>query len=390
MVTPGPARFEFATSTRILFGAGVISELASMAEAWGPRLTLVTGSQPSRWDAVLDSHLRRGAQVDVISLIGEPTTDFITGAIAETRARGCDAVIGLGGGSVIDAAKAIAGLVPQPGDVFDHLEVVGRAQPLSEAPLPWLAVPTTAGAGAEVTRNAVLTSPQHRVKASLRSPALLARVALVDPELTFDLPPALTAATGLDALTQVIEPFLCTRANPVTDALCREAIPRIARALPRAVEDGHDRAARTDMALGALHGGLALANAGLGSVHGLAAPLGGQLAAPHGAICAALLPHALELNLRLLPPNPAGHATRHRMIEVARLLTGRPAASAEDGIGWLHELVARLGIPSLRTYGLEPAQFEGLAVAALGASSMKANPVQLSKDQVIGLLRAAW
>ncbi|MCC6232990.1 MAG: iron-containing alcohol dehydrogenase, partial [Verrucomicrobiales bacterium] len=311
-------------------------------------------------------------------------------AVAQTRERGCDVVVGLGGGSVIDAAKAIAGLVPQPGDLHDYLEVVGRAQPLPRAALPWIAVPTTAGAGAEVTRNAVLTARAQHVKASLRSPRLLAHAALIDPQLTLDLPPAVTAATGLDALTQVIEPFLCLRANPVTDALCRDAIPRLARALPRVFENGHDLAARTDMALGALHGGLALANAGLGSVHGLAAPLGGTLSAPHGAVCAALLPHALELNHRLLPDTPAATVTRERFAEIGRLLTGSADASATDGIQWLLQLTRRLGIPPLRHYGLVPAHFPGLAQAALGASSMKANPVPLSEPQIIGLLQAAW
>lgn len=255
---------------------------------------------------------------------------------------------------------------------------------------PWIAVPTTAGAGAEVTRNAVLTSKEHKVKASLRSPHLLARAVVVDPELTLNLPPEVTAATGLDALTQLIEPFVCTRANPLVDVLCTEGIRRAARSLRAAFQDGQNLAARSDMALAALFGGMALANAGLGAVHGLAAPIGGASTAPHGAVCAALLPHAMAMNLRLLRQREPNSATLHRFARVAAELTGQPTASPEDGVDWIRALVRDLKVPSLQRWGILRESFPELAAKALQASSMKANPVALSEAEVVSLLEHAW
>jgi alcohol dehydrogenase class IV len=241
-----------------------------------------------------------------------------------------------------------------------------------------IAVPTTAGTGSEVTRNAVLGSKEHGVKASLRSPHMLPRVAIIDPDLTLDLPPAITASTGMDALTQLIEPFVSVRANPMTDMFCLEGIQRVARSLRRAFQDGHDREARTDMAFAALLGGLALANAGLGVVHGFAAPIGGMYDAPHGAVCAALLPHGMAANL---------NARRDRFTNIARLLTRRDNATAEEGVDWVRKLSAELAIPSLSTYGVTDSG--DLVSKAAQASSMKANPVSLSYEELHQVLRAA-
>ena len=234
----------------------------------------------------------------------------------------CDLIIGLGGGSAIDTGKAIAALLTNAGDPLDYLEVIGRGQALTDAPAPFIAIPTTAGTGAEVTRNAVLASPEHRVKVSLRSPLMLPRVALVDPELTYGLPPAITASTGLDALTQLIEPFVSIRANPLTDAICRDGMRRAARSLRRAYEEGTMLPpARTWPA--SLFGGLALANAGLGAVHGFAGPLGGLFPAPHGVICARLLPLIVEANVRALQERKPNTSVLQRYAEVARLTADR-------------------------------------------------------------------
>ena len=240
-------------------------------------------------------------------------------------------MIGLGGGSAIDAAKAIAALAANGGDPLDYLEVVGRGRSLTQPSLPCIAIPTTAGTGAEVTRNAVLASPEHGIKASLRSATMLPRLALVDPELTYSLPAAVTASTGLDALTQLIEPFTSSKANPLTDALCREGMMRAARSLRTAYEDGRDAAAREDMALASLFGGLALANAGLGVVHGFAGPVGGTFHAPHGAVCAAFLPHVMAVNARALRTRQPGSAALARYDEIARILTGQ---SCRPGRRW--------------------------------------------------------
>jgi len=268
--------------------------------------------------------------------------------------------------------------------------VIGRAQPLIQSPIPFIAIPTTAGAGAEVTRNAVLVSPEHRVKVSLRSPSMLARVALVDPEITYDLPPDLTASTGLDALTQLIEPYVSSRANPMVDAICIAGIRRVARSLRRVFENGADKSAREDMALAGLFGGLALANAGLGAVHGFAASIGGMFPAPHGAVCAALLPHVMQTNLSALHKRDPRHHAVRRYDEVGGMLTGSEQESAAESIAWTEHLVEHLRIPGLRHYGIKESDFPELIEKALRSSSMKANPIPLEVEELREILKDAW
>jgi alcohol dehydrogenase class IV len=251
-----------------------------------------------------------------------------------------------------------------------------------------IAVPTTAGTGSEVTRNAVLGSKEHGVKASLRSPHMLPKAAVVDPLLTLDLPPAITASTGLDALTQLIEPYLSARANPMTDMFCLEGLRRIARSLRQAFDNGHDHEARIDMSFAALLGGLALANAGLGVVHGHAAPIGGMFEAPHGAVCAALLPHGIEVNLRASRERMPG--ILHRFAKIAQVLTGAPDAAPEDGVAWVRELCDYLNVPPLRTYGIAQTDLPDIAARAAQASSMKANPVPLTADEILEVVSGAW
>jgi alcohol dehydrogenase class IV len=330
-----------------------------------------------------------GVDVDVFRVEGEPEVETVRAGVAQARLGARDMVVAIGGGSAIDTGKAIAVLAPHHTDLSDHLEVIGRGRALPGPGLPFVAVPTTAGTGSEVTRNAVLASPAHRVKVSLRSPHMLARLAVVDPELTLGLPPPVTAATGLDAITQLVEPYLSARANAFTDALCIEALPRAARALPVAFRDGTNMAAREDMALASLFSGLALANAGLGAVHGFAGTIGGMFPAPHGAICAALLPHVLEGNLRAIETRQPSHPTRPRFDAVARVLTGTPSASARDGVEWLTSLVGELGIPRLGAYGLTDADVPAVVAQASQSSSMKANPIALTTEELAAMLGAA-
>jgi len=292
----------------------------------------------------------------------------------------------MGGGSVIDAGKAIAALLTNPGELMDYLEVVGKGNPIQNPAAPFIAVPTTAGTGAEVTRNAVLGVPGRHVKVSLRSPLLLPRLAVVDPELTLGLPPAVTARTGLDALTQLIEAFVSIRANPVTDGFCVRGIPLAARSLRRAFQEGTNPEARRDMSLAALFGGLALANAGLGVVHGFAAPLGGKFPAPHGAICAAILPYGMEINLRALRARAPQNEALRRYQEVARLLTGRADATAEDGIAWTRAICQDLEIPPLKAYGIGEQDVAALIPEAAKASSMKGNPLALTPEELLEVL----
>jgi alcohol dehydrogenase class IV len=370
--------FELATATRILFGAGTVREAPAAVQALGARrVLLVTGASPARAQPL---RAALAAETIMFSVSGEPTVEVARAGVA--AAAGCDAIIALGGGSALDAGKAIAALAANGGDPLDYLEVVGRGRKLQRPSLPFVAIPTTAGTGAEVTRNAVLASPEAGVKASLRSPLMLPALAIVDPDLLVGSPPSVLASSGLDALSQLIEPFLSARANPVTDALAREGIRRSARSLRRAVTVELDATAREDLALASLLGGLCLANAGLGAVHGFAAPAGGMFAAPHGAVCAALLVPVMEVNLRALQTRAPTHPALGRFAEVAALVTGHPEASAAEGLAWLRALVAALAIPGLGRHGLTPAQVPLLVERARAASSMKANPIALSDEEL--------
>ncbi len=381
--------FEFATATRIIFGPGTLVQAAEIVRTFGHRPLIVTGRDPARAQRLFDRLAAAQLTAATFAIPSEPTTEDIVRGTAHARASNCDCIIGFGGGSALDAAKAISALLTNDGDLFDYLEVIGRAQPLTSPSVPCIAIPTTAGTGSEVTRNAVLSSPVDRVKVSLRSPHMLPRVALIDPELTYDLPPTLTATTGLDALTQLIEPYVSSRANPLTGALCIEGIRRAARSLRTATENGRDTAARADMSLASLFGGLALANAGLGAVHGFAGPIGGMFPAAHGAICAALLPHVMETNLRALRARAPTHRSLRRYDELARLFTARAGAIADDGVTWVRNLVSALSIPSLGTYGITPAEIPVIVEAAAKASSMKANPIALTPAELTEILRRA-
>jgi len=382
-------RFEFATATRIVLGPGTAKEIGPLAREWGTRALVVTGSNPDRAEPVLAGLREHGLSHVVFPVRGEPEVATVQNGVALARAEQCGVVISFGGGSALDAGKAIAAMLTNDGELLDYLEVIGRGKALTKPSAPFIAIPTTAGTGSEVTRNAVLASPEHRVKVSLRSPLMLAKVALVDPELTSDLPPAVTASTGLDALTQLIEPYVSSRANPMTDAVCVEGMRRAARSLRAAFTAGRHPAARFDMSVASLFGGLALANAGLGAVHGFAGPIGGQFPAPHGAVCAALLPHVMEANLRALRQRqPASDALR-RYEAVARLLCDRPTATADDGVEWVRKLVTDLRIPRLAQYGLKPEHTAELVAKSAQASSMKANPIVLSPDELSRTLAQA-
>jgi alcohol dehydrogenase class IV len=388
-------RFEFATATRIVFGEGAAAALPEIARSYGARPLVVTGATPQRAASLVSS-----LSAEFFPVPGEPTVDLIREGVRRAREAGCDVVISIGGGSAIDAGKAIAAIATNGGEPLDFLEVIGKGRTIAATPLPFIAVPTTAGTGSEVTRNAVLGSPEHGVKASLRSPLMLPRVALVDPELTYLLPPAITASTGLDALTQLIEPYVSARANPLVDPFCVDGITRVARSLRRAFHDSADPdgadpddanlAARRDMSLASLFGGLALANAGLGAVHGFAGPIGGMFPdAPHGAICAALLPHVMAANIRALRRRDEQSPALKGYDRIARICTGDEHASADAGVTWVRELIDELQIPRLGTYGVKSEHVDKLVGKAIQASSMKANPITLTPDELAETLQQA-
>ncbi len=385
--------FEFATAARIVFGAGARREVAPAAAAFGRRALLVTGRRSAPAEALQAELGGAGISSERFAISGEPDLETISAGAALAREAGAEMVIALGGGSALDTGKAVAALMTNTGQLLDYLEVIGQGQPLAHDPAPFIAVPTTAGTGSEVTRNSTLLSPAHRQKVSLRSPKMLARLAVVDPELTYSVPPEVTAYTGLDALTQLIEPFVSSAANPVTDGLCRQGLPLAARALPRAYADGGDQAARADMALASLLGGLALSNARLGAVHGLAGPLGGYLAqAPHGALCARLLPIVAAANVKALQARAPASPALARYGELARLFSGSAAAAppdAAEAVAWLRALVTRLKVPPLAAYGLTAADIPALVPAAQKANSMRGNPIALTDAEVAAVLEEA-
>ncbi|HUA65045.1 MAG TPA: iron-containing alcohol dehydrogenase [Alphaproteobacteria bacterium] len=394
-------KFEFATATRIIFGAGTLREIGALAAESGKRALVVTGRDASRAEKLLASLRQAGIHVATFPVAGEPEISTVENGVALAKKENCEFVIGFGGGSALDAAKAIAAMLANDSDLLDYLEVIGRGKPLTKPSAPFIAIPTTAGTGSEVTRNAVLASPKHGLKVSLRSPLMLAKIALVDPELTCDLPPAITARTGMDALTQLIEPIVCLRANPMTDGLCEEGLPRAIRSLRTVFHDGQNKSAREDIALASLFGGLALANAGLGAVHGFAGPIGGKFPnAPHGAICAALLPHVMEANIRAVRQSLAAQELRpttedeqsralKRYDQIARMCTGDECATADAGVDWVRQLIDELQVPRLGTYGIKSEHVDELVRAATKASSMKANPIVLTPEELAETLRRA-
>jgi alcohol dehydrogenase class IV len=378
--------FEFATAGRIMVGAGRAAELPGVLAGLGSRVLVCTGANPARHAALLAG---LGLPAAVFPVAEEPTIELARVGVAAARAHGADVVAAIGGGSVIDTGKAVAMLLGNGGDPLDYLEVVGSGRKVTQPAVPCVAVPTTAGTGAEVTANAVLVVPEHGLKASLRSPLMIPRVALVDPGLTASCPPPVTAASGMDALTQCLEPFVSVRANPVTDGLAREGLRRAAAGLRAAYADGADLVARADMATCSLLGGIALANAKLGAVHGLAGVVGGTAPVPHGVACAALLVPVIEANVRGLRSGPAGHPALDRYAEVARLLTANPAAGIDEGLAWIRETVARLAIPGLAAFGVRAQQADDIAAHAARSSSMQGNPVTLSHEDLRAIILSA-
>jgi len=379
-------RFEFATADRILFGEGVVSEVGQLISQMGDRVFLVADDIGERAGPIIEQLERQRLNYSTFEVRSEPSTMLVSRGLAQARQAKSNVVIGIGGGSVIDTAKAVAGLLTNGGELEDYLEVIGKGNPITERSAPFIAIPTTAGTGAEVTRNAVLAVPEKGVKVSMRSPLLLAHAAVVDPELTYSMPKQVTAATGLDALTQLIEAYVSNKSNSLTDGICREGMRRSAGALQRAYADGTDQQARRDMCLASLFGGLALANAKLGAVHGFAGPLGGMIWAAHGSICASLLPAVMNTNVQALRTRQPGSEILLRYDEVGRILTGKQATQAEDGIGWVRDVCRELAVPSLSELGLEEEDFPQAVEKAGKASSMKGNPICLTEQELLGIL----
>lgn len=380
-------KFDFVTANRIVFGRGSLEQLIPEIAGLGNCAFVVTGNNPERAEPLTVPLNSLGIRIVPFSVAGEPTIELVKEGSALARETRCEMVIPIGGGSVIDAGKAIAAMLTNPGEVLDYLEVIGGGRKLIQNPAPCIAIPTTAGTGSEVTRNAVLKSREFQVKVSMRSPQMIPDIAIIDPELTHSMPHEVTASTGMDALTQLIEPLVCRQANPLTDGICREGIPLVARSLGKVYQNGNDADARENMALASLFGGLALANAKLGAVHGIAGPLGGMFPAPHGVVCARLLPPVVAANVRALEERDPQSPVLKRYDEVAALLTGNPEANAHEGVAWLEQLCGDLQIPSLTCFGIGENDLKELVEKSQRASSMKGNPVHLTDEELIGIIR---
>jgi alcohol dehydrogenase class IV len=369
------APFGFATASTIRFGRGVLAEAAPFATIYR-RVLLVRSASVTAADGLARDLRQTGEVLDIV-VKGEPDLPAIEQHLTTARPFVPDLVIAIGGGAVIDYGKALAALIPAPHSALRYLEVVGEGKPLDAPPLPLVAIPTTAGTGSEVTRNAVIGVPDAGRKVSLRDPRLYPTLALIDPDLCLSCPKPVILASGLDAVTQVIEPFLSNRANPMTDALCRDAIPRGLSALRRLI-DKNDTTAWDDMALTSVFGGVALANAGLGAVHGFAGVIGGQTVAAHGAICGTLLVPVLRANAQAA----AKDSITHQRITWVMQQIADEFGSLDQFAGWAHDN----GLPRLQKLGITSAMHADLALDATAASSYKSNPVDLQHDALLQIL----
>jgi alcohol dehydrogenase class IV len=378
--------FDFSTAQRIIFGWGSLAKLPSVISKFGMRAFLIYSKSVPAVTKIENIFNELQIKWHAFAAYGEPTDEDINQVTAEAREYNCDFVVSIGGGSVIDTGKAVSALLTNEGDLLDYLEVVGKGMPIKNLPKPYIAIPTTAGTGSEVTRNAVIKITDRKVKVSMRNPWLLPSVALVDPQLTVNLPPKITASTGMDAFTQVIEPYVSRFSNQLVDLYCKEGIEKAAKSLLKAYQYGENQEARTNMAWVSLLGGLSLANAKLGAVHGFAGPIGGMFKAPHGTICASLLPAVIEINVRALREREPQNQKIARFEEIAKIITQEPHAKIGDGIEWIKKLKEKLQIPKLSEFNIHKQDFSEIISKSKRSSSMKGNPITLTDEELWEIL----
>jgi alcohol dehydrogenase class IV len=388
-VTLGP--FAIGRLPRIEFGTGSLARLPRLVRQFGERALLVTGyrslQESSSWAPFVAALEQEGVHWQHTKVRGEPSPDYVDEAVRAFAGSGIEVVVGVGGGSVLDAAKAVAGLLPSRRSVMDFLEGVGPELPYEGPALPYIAVPTTAGTGSEATKNAVLSRPGRQgFKKSFRHDRLVAQYAVVDPDLLATCPPELIAANGMDALTQLIEAFVSVRANPCTDALVLSALVAARDGLLAWYEGAYGAVeGREGMAYAALISGIALAQTGLGSVHGLASPLGAFFPVPHGVVCGTLVSAATAVNIRAMrsrePENPA----LEKYAQLGNLLAGREHDRRDEAraalVRLLSEWTERLQLPRLGALGVVESDLDRVVASSRG-SSMKTNPIVL-RDQEI-------
>ena len=383
-------KFNFATANRIIFGEGMISSLKEIVLSYGKRVLIVKGKEKPNPEILFSICEESGLEWVCFDVVKEPDIETINQAVEIGRQKNREFVVGFGGGSVIDTGKAVAALLNNQGSLMEYLEVVGKGKPLKNSSKPYIAIPTTAGTGSEVTKNAVIAVPDLNVKVSMRNASLLPEIAIIDPELTYEIPKNITASTGMDAFTQVLEPYVSKNNNPMVDLFCREAIPLGGIYLIRAFEDGNDVEARGKMAWVSLLGGMALANSKLGAVHGFAGPIGGMFNVPHGSVCAALLPSVFSVNVKALVKRENSAEFISRYSDIAKWITGHEHASISDGVEWLANLSKKLSIPSLSDLGIKRSDFPMIIEKSKNSSSMKGNPVQLSDKDLENILDLSY
>jgi alcohol dehydrogenase len=390
------APFELGRIPRIAFGAGARQRVPGLAAGYGSRVLLVTGAHSLRASvhgrALHDGFAAAGLDVHTVVVAGEPSPALVDDAVRAHRARGIDVVVGIGGGSALDAAKAIAALLPGGRPVMDHLEEVGRGIAYQGPTTPTIAVPTTAGTGSEATRNAVLSEPGvSGFKRSFRHEALVPEWAVVDPDLLATCPPALIAADGMDALTQLLESYVSLRAGPFTDALAQQGLAAARDGLLPWYEGAGDaRESRTRMAYAALLSGITLAHAGLGVVHGLSSPLGAWFPIPHGVACGTLLAAATAANVRALRARDPRGAALPRLARAWAILADAEAPPPHDAPERLAALLAawteRLELPRLGAFGVGGGDVDRIVQAGRGGGT-RTNPIALEDAEVAGILR---
>lgn len=378
--------FSFISPQSIHFGRGQSQQTAALAKSFGEAALLVHGASARRAEWLIKSCQNAGLTTKTISCQSEPSLPDIELALAQLEGFHPNVVIALGGGSVIDFAKALAALMRCSGRPLDYLEIVGGGKPIDHPPIPMIALPTTAGTGSEVTKNAVITVPEHSIKVSLRDPRMVPDIAIIDASLMQGAPQRVALTAGLDAVVQVIEPYLSVKANPMTDAICHAAIPIGLKVLRDLVENDAPEA-WDSMAWVSTCGGLALANSGLGAVHGFAGVIGGKSNAPHGEICGALLPAVLESHLR----KAEGQTETHKRLQWILDLMDTHFAQSEGGMGisGLRRWSTKMGLRGLEDMGLSVSDFSEVVTAASKASSMKGNPFSLSVRELLQILQAA-
>ena len=389
--------FSVSRLPRIVYGSGRIGEVPALAAAYGSNALLITGKQSfchtPRWQALVDGLAAKNIHWLHMTVSGEPSPTLVDQAVSGLHEEKVDVVIGIGGGSVLDAAKAIAGLLPHGNSVMDHLEGVGQDIPYHGPSIPFIAVPTTAGTGSEATKNAVLSEQgRHGFKKSFRDECLVPEYAVVDPDLLASCPPELIAADGMDAFTQLLESYVSIKANPFTDALAWSGMSAVKEGLFAAFEGEEPKASqgRGAMAYASLLSGITLAQAGLGSVHGLASPLGAYFPIPHGVVCGTLVAAATEVNIKAMQERDSGNPALAKYAQVGRLLSGRPELNDADARNALTALLTewsiRLRLPRLGRYGVSLSEFP-LIVDNSRGSSMQTNPIILTDKEVETILR---